>query len=77
MAVREAQRPATQRLRGTGGATAFAWLVAVALAAAAVWAGGLWNQLANSRILDLLMRSGVVAFTDADQGFYRGVPDMQ
>lgn len=57
--------------------TTLAWLVAAALLAGLVWAGGLWNQLANSRVLDLLMRSGVVAFTDADQGFYKGVPETK
>jgi uncharacterized membrane protein YbhN (UPF0104 family) len=39
-----------------------------------VWAGGLWNLLANTRVLDLLIRSGVVALTDADAGFVSGVP---
>src|SRR5688500_14879154 len=54
-------------LRGTGWSFVLSYLVAGVLLATLVWAGGLWNLLANSRILDLLMRSGVVAFTDADQ----------
>ena len=60
-----------------GSSFALAYLLSAILIATLIWAGGLWNLLANSRILDLLMRSGIVAFTDADQGFYRGVPDAQ
>ena len=65
------------RSTGTGWSFALSYVLAGVLLFALVWAGGLWNLLANSRILDLLMRSGVIAFTDADQGFYDGVPDAE
>ena len=38
---------------------------------------GVWNILANTRILDLLTRGGIVALTDADQGLVYGVPDSE
>ena len=38
---------------------------------------GVWNILANTRILDLLTRGGIVALTDTDQGLVYGVPDPQ
>ena len=77
MGVVETQSRASTLRPGNVGSTTLAWVMAAVLLAVLVWAGGLWNQLANSRLLDLLMRSGIVAFTDADQGFYRGVPDAQ
>lgn len=50
------------------------YLVAAALLAGLVWAGGLWNLLANTRILALFYRAGIVALTDADQGLAQGAP---
>jgi uncharacterized membrane protein YbhN (UPF0104 family) len=62
---------------GLGGPLALSYLIAAGLLVSLVWAGGLWNLLANTRLLDLLIRSGVVALTDADAGFVSGVPDAQ
>jgi uncharacterized membrane protein YbhN (UPF0104 family) len=58
-----------------GASYAFAYGLGALLVVLLVWAGGMWNLIANTRFLNLLTRSGVVAFTDADQGFYNGVPD--
>jgi uncharacterized membrane protein YbhN (UPF0104 family) len=41
-----------------------------------VYAAGPWNIIANTRVLDLLVRSGIVALTDADSGYIRGVPQL-
>ena len=41
-----------------------------------IYSGGVWNFLANTRLLDLLSRGGIVALTDADAGFFTGVPDL-
>lgn len=41
-----------------------------------LWAG-VWEWMANTRVLRILMESGVVALTDADQGFILGVPDLE
>ena len=62
--------------RGPSAAFALAYLVAVVALVALVNAGGIWNLLGNSRLLDLLSRGGVVALTDADQGIVAGVPSL-
>lgn len=54
-----------------------AYVAAAGLLVALLQAGGVWNVLANSRALDLLIRSGVVALTDADAGWVLGVPDLE
>jgi uncharacterized membrane protein YbhN (UPF0104 family) len=56
------------------GSLALSYLVTVGLLLSLVWAGGLWNLLANTRLLDLFYRSGIVALTDADQGLVQGAP---
>jgi hypothetical protein len=53
-----------------------AYAVAAALLVSLLYAGGVWQVLANTRALDILLRSGVVALTDADAGFVLGVPDV-
>jgi hypothetical protein len=62
--------------RGLGAAFALPYLVAAMALAALVQAGGVWDLLGNSRLLDLLHRGGVIAVTDADQGFVAGVPSL-
>ncbi len=57
-----------------GGTFALSYMICLGLLVSLVWAGGVWNLLANTRILDLLIRSGVVALTDADAGFVSGLP---
>jgi uncharacterized membrane protein (UPF0182 family) len=42
-----------------------------------IYYAGLWNILANTRILDLLIKAGVIAYTDADAGFVTGVPSHE
>jgi uncharacterized membrane protein YbhN (UPF0104 family) len=54
-----------------------AYLIAIALLFSLLDAGGVWNVLANTRALDLLIRVGVVALTDADAGWVLGVPDLE
>lgn len=53
------------------------YLVAAAALAALVHYGGIWNVLANSRLLDVLGRGGIVAITDADQGLVAGIPSPE
>lgn len=38
---------------------------------------GLWRVAANTRILDVLIRSGVVQLTDMDAGYIAGVPEAE
>lgn len=39
--------------------------------------GGVWDWLAQTRILRWLFEAGIVALTDADQGFFPGIPDPE
>ena len=70
------------RLRDAGGNTLAAiglsYLIAVALIVALVHNGGIWNQLANTRLLAPLVDGGFIALTDQDQGLLvsNGVPDL-
>jgi uncharacterized membrane protein YbhN (UPF0104 family) len=63
--------------RGLWASFALSYLVGFGLIALLVHFAGIWNVLANTRILDLLTRGGIVALTDADQGLVYGVPDPQ
>jgi uncharacterized membrane protein YbhN (UPF0104 family) len=63
--------------RGLGAAFALPYLVALAAVLALVHAGGIWELLGNSRLLDVLHRGGVIAVTDADQGVVAGVPSLE
>lgn len=53
------------------------YFIAILLYAVLIFTGGVWNQLANTRLLSPLLRGGVVALTDADAGFILGVPDLK
>lgn len=50
-------------------------LVAVFLIGALIHFAGPWNILANTRLLAVLINSGVVKYHDRDAGFVEGVPD--
>lgn len=39
--------------------------------------GNVWNVLGNTRLLGPLATGGVVALTDADQGFIHGLPSLE
>jgi hypothetical protein len=62
--------------RGLFGSFALSYLLGAALIATLINAGGIWDILANTRLLDPLIRGGVVALTDQDEGFVSGVPDL-
>ena len=70
---------AALRARATGLWSSFAlsYLVGFGLIGLLIHFAGVWNILANTRILDLLSRGGIVAITDQDQGLVYGVPDPQ
>src|SRR3954469_9836658 len=54
-----------------------AYLVAVIAVEQLVSAGGGWNVLGITRLLYPLSQSGVIAVTDADEGFIHGLPDAK
>jgi uncharacterized membrane protein YbhN (UPF0104 family) len=59
---------------GLFGTIALSYIAAAFLLGWAVWAGGFWNLIANTRLLALFYRAGVIALTDADQGLVQGAP---
>jgi uncharacterized membrane protein YbhN (UPF0104 family) len=69
--------PSPGARRGLWSSFVLSYLVGFGLIALLINYAGFWNILANTRILDLLTRGGIVALTDADQGLIYGVPDPQ
>ena len=55
----------------------FSYLLAAVLLGALIWTSGVWNFLANTRLLSVLIDAGVVSYHDAQTGFIRGVPDLK
>jgi Lysylphosphatidylglycerol synthase TM region len=72
-----APAPSAAARRGLWPSFALSYLIGFGLIALLVYYAGIWNILANTRILDLLTRGGIVALTDADQGLVYGVPDTE
>jgi hypothetical protein len=72
------------RLRATrqaGRGLFWPFLLAYSVAVIAIWqlinSGGAWNVLGITRILYPLSQAGVIAVTDADEGFFHGLPDAK
>jgi hypothetical protein len=53
------------------------YLVGIVALYELVLAGGVWDVLGISRLLYPLSQSGVIAVTDADEGFFHGLPDAK
>ena len=53
------------------------WLLAAGGLGALVWAGGVWNIIANTRLLALMIEGGVVRFHDKQIGPIDGVPELK
>jgi uncharacterized membrane protein YbhN (UPF0104 family) len=68
---------ASRDTRGLQAALALPYLVAALALGLLVHFGGIWNVLANTRLLDVLGRGGIIAITDADQGLVAGIPDTE
>lgn len=69
--------PEREQTRGLSASFALAYLVAAAALVLLVNYGGIWNILANSRLLDVLGRGGIIAITDTDQGIVQGIPNPE
>jgi uncharacterized membrane protein YbhN (UPF0104 family) len=54
----------------------FSYALGFLLLGVLIWLSGVWNFLANTRLLDLLIKGGVVALRDDQPGFILGVPDL-
>lgn len=73
----QTQRPVTTpSSRDLAWSFAFAYLLAAAFAWSLIFAAGFWNFVGNTRLLDLLIRSGIVRFHDAQAGFVEGLPSL-
>ncbi len=57
------------------GSFTLAYVVAALLLASLVYFSGVWDVLANTRLLDFLIRVGVVKYHDKMVGFVEGVAD--
>jgi uncharacterized membrane protein YbhN (UPF0104 family) len=55
----------------------FSYLLGALLLGVLIWSSGVWNFLANTRLLSVLIDSGVVSYHDAQTGIIRGVPDLK
>ena len=55
----------------------FSYLLGAILLGALIWSSGVWNFIANTRLLSVLIDSGVVSYHDAQGGWIRGVPDLK
>jgi uncharacterized membrane protein YbhN (UPF0104 family) len=69
--------PEREQTRGLSAAFALAYVVAGAALVLLVHFGGIWNVLANTRLLDVLGRGGIIAITDTDQGIVQGIPSPE
>jgi len=58
------------------GSFGFAYVFCILLIVTPVFMAGIWTIIANTRLLDLLMNSGIIAYTDLDYGFIRGIPNL-
>jgi uncharacterized membrane protein YbhN (UPF0104 family) len=55
----------------------FSYLFGALLLGALIWSSGVWNFLANTRLLSVMIDAGIVSYHDAQEGFIRGVPDLK
>ena len=53
------------------------YLIAAALIVALVDTAGVWNVLANTRLLDGLISAGVIKYHDMQMGFVHGIPEVE
>lgn len=59
------------------GSYVVSYTLLVLVLGALVYFAGVWNVLANTRLLDLLISSGIIGYHDLDLGFIAGVPDHE
>ncbi|MCK5447987.1 MAG: flippase-like domain-containing protein [Gemmatimonadetes bacterium] len=59
------------------GSHAISWLLLAILLGTLVHFAGIWNVLANTRLLDLLISSGIIGYHDLHQGIVTGIPDHE
>jgi uncharacterized membrane protein YbhN (UPF0104 family) len=58
-------------------ATIFSWTLALSLIALLVQQAGIWNVLANTRLLDLLIEGGIIRYHDGHLGLVDGLDSLE
>lgn len=58
------------------GSYLFSYLAAALLLGSLIYVSGVWNFLANTRLLAVMIHAGIVEYHDAQTGFIKGVPDL-
>jgi uncharacterized membrane protein YbhN (UPF0104 family) len=53
------------------------YLLAAILLGALIYFSGAWNFIANTRLLSLMIDTGIVEYHDAQYGLIKGVPDLK
>src|SRR2546421_138067 len=59
------------------GTVALSWAIGIFLVIELVRAGGFWQVAANTRILDVFVRAGIVRLTDTGVGLIGTAPDVR
>jgi len=59
------------------GSYVVSYLLLVLILGALVYFAGVWNVLANTRLLDLLISSGIIGYHDLDLGVVAGIPNHE
>ncbi len=55
----------------------FSYLLGAVLLGLLIWSSGFWNFISNTRLLSVMIDSGIVSYHDAQTGFIKGVPDLK
>ena len=57
------------------GSYVISYVLVVLLLGSLVFFAGIWNVLANTRLLDVFISSGIIGYHDLHLGIVEGVPD--
>jgi len=69
----QAKRPLSDLL----GSYFLSYILAATLLFSLVWTAGIWNVLANTRLLDLFISSGLIRYHDVHLGLVDGLPNAE
>ena len=57
------------------GSYLISYILVVLLLGSLVYFAGVWNVMANTRLLDLFFSSGIIGYHDVQLGIVEGIPD--
>jgi hypothetical protein len=70
-------RASSRGLTDLFGSYVISYLLLIVLLGALVYFAGIWNVLANTRLLDLLISSGIIGYHDVHLGIVTGIPNHE